>query len=130
MLKLEMAKSLITYGSSKGRPSTDINLDDVKYLITLGFTKSQIAELLGISRKTLYNKIGSCDSKNFSNYSDMTETQLDDIVRRVKLQHPNNGEVTVAGHLLKMGYRVQRSKPRSSIHRVDPVGTAERRRLL
>ena len=56
----------------------------MKYLITLGFTKSQIAELLGISRKTLYNKIGACDSMNFSDYSDITETQLDDIVRRVK----------------------------------------------
>ena len=93
----------------------------------LAFTKLQIAELLGISRKTLYNRIGACDSMNFSNYSDITETQLDDIVRRVKLEHPDDGEVMVAGHLLKMDYHVQYSKLRSSIHGVDPFGTAERR---
>ena len=59
----------------------------------------------------------------------MTEAQLDVIVRSVKREYPNDGEVMVAGHLLRLGYRVQRSKLRASIHRIDPEGTAERRSI-
>ena len=48
------------YGSSsKGRPSIELDVDNVKYLLSLGFSKSKVyvAGILGISRKTLYNKI-------------------------------------------------------------------------
>ena len=59
----------------------------------------------------------------------MTEAQLDVIVRSVKREYPNDGEVMVTGHLLRLGYCVQRSKLRASIHRIDPEGTAERRSI-
>ena len=48
-------------------------------------------------------------------------------MQRIKQEHPNDGEIMVAGHLLKEGVRVQRAKLRRSIHRVDPEGVAERR---
>ena len=42
-----MAESLITYGSSKGRSSTDISLDDVKYLALLSHKLLSCLELAG-----------------------------------------------------------------------------------
>ena len=51
-----MAEAVPSGSVGKGRPLTDINMDDVKYLLSLGFSKSKVAEVLGISRKTLYNK--------------------------------------------------------------------------
>ena len=128
--KMAEAQVPTTIPTSKGRPSISVELDDIKYLLALGFTKSKIAEVLGISRKTLYNKIAACpNTDEFCKYSEVTEAQLDVIVRSVKREYPNDGEVMVAGHLLRLGYRVQRSKLRASIHRIDPEGTAERRSI-
>ena len=46
------------YGSSsKGRPSIELDVDSVKCLLPLGFSKSKVAGILVISRKTLYNMI-------------------------------------------------------------------------
>ena len=60
-------------------------------------------------------------------HSQISETQLDTIVQGIKQEHLNDGEVMVAGHLLKQGIRVQRAKLRESIHRIDPLGISERR---
>ena len=128
--KMAEAQVPTTIPTSKGRPSISVELDDIKYLLALGFTKSKIAEVLGISRKTLYNKIAACpNTDEFYTYSEVTEAQLDVIVRSVKREYPNDGEVMVAGHLLRLGYRVQRSKLRASIHHIDPEGTAEQRSI-
>ena len=43
--------------SSKGRPSIERDVDNVKFLLSLGFSKSTVAGVLGISRKNLYNRI-------------------------------------------------------------------------
>ena len=123
-----MAEAAPSGSRGKGRPVTEVDKDDVKYLLSLGFSKSKVAEVLEISRKTLYNKVAAFPSpEEFSKYSDITETQLDAVVRTVKQEHPNDGEIMIAGHLLKQGVRVQRAKLRKSIHRIDPEGVAERR---
>ena len=49
--KMAEAQVPTTIPTSKGRPSISVELDDIKYLLALGFTKSKIAEVLGISRK-------------------------------------------------------------------------------
>ena len=41
--------------SAAGRPSVELVLAEVNQLISMGFTKTKIAEILGISCKTLYN---------------------------------------------------------------------------
>ena len=45
----------------------------------------------------------------------------------IKLRHPNNGEVMVAGYLTSEGIRVPRERLRASIHCIDHAGTEERR---
>ena len=47
---------------------------------------------------------------NSANYLEVTEAQFDVLVRSVKCEYPNDGEVMVAGHLLQLGYHVQCSK--------------------
>ena len=75
---------------------------------------------MGISQRTLYNKIATFpNSGDLKKYSDVTEAQLDVIIQRIKKGHPNDGEIMVAGHLLRQGIRVQRAKLRESIHHVD-----------
>ena len=60
-------------------------------------------------------------------YSAISDDDLDLKIRAVKGNKPNDGEVLMKAHLLSEGIRVPRAKLRASIHRVDPVGTAERR---
>ena len=134
MLLLQMAEAVSSDTSTSrqgtGRPSIEVNLDDIHYMLSLGFSRSKVAELFGISRKTLYNKIElSANPQRFSKYSTISTPALDNIARDIKRDHPNDGEIMVAGHLLRLNIKAQRTKLRESIHRVDPEGVAERRSI-
>ena len=75
----------------------------------------------------LYNRIKGCSNPEaYSRYSDLSDAQLDAIIRSIKGTHPNDGEVNVAGRLLSHGVQVSRVHLRASIHRVEPEGVAER----
>ena len=114
--------------SSRGRPSIELDVDNVNYLLSLGFSKSKVAVILGRSRKTLYNKIAAFPNPDdFEKQSTITKAQLDATVRRIKEEYSNDREIMVAGHLLKQGVCVQRAKLRESIHRIDSHGVVERR---
>ena len=113
--------------SEQGRPPKEISLDDVKYLLSLGISRTKVAEILGVTWQTLYNRIKGCSNPEaFNRYSDLSDTHLDSAIRSIKESHPNDGEVMVAGHLPSRGIRVPRVQLRASIHRVDPEGTAEK----
>ena len=115
--------------SERGRPPKEICLDDVKYL-SLGISRTKVADILGVSRQTLYNRIKGCSNPEaFNRFSDLSDSELDSLISSVKETHPNDGEVMVAGHLLSCGVRVPRVRLRASIHRVDTEGTAERRSI-
>ena len=81
------------------RPKSDVNPDKVKFLMSKGFSKTKISSLLGISRQTFYNHLKLWDSATFTKYTAITDDELDDKVRQIKLLHPNDGEVMMAGHL-------------------------------
>ena len=89
-------------------------------------SKTKVAETLGISRKTLYNKtVGQSAVTPKSTGTD--DTRLESAISTIKESHPNDGEVMITGHLLHQGIRVPRRRIRASIHRVDPEGVAERK---
>ena len=60
-------------------------------------------------------------------YSNISDTELDDIVGDILHQHPTCGNVQMQGHLLSRGYRIQQICVRESLRRIDPIGTALRR---
>ena len=112
-----------------GRPSSQVEMDTIKYLKAIGIPVKDIAHLLGVSRQTIYNKIkDSVNASGFATYTAISDNELDLKVSRIKLQHPNNGEVMLAGYLSSEGIRVPRKRLRASVHRVDPAGIEERRR--
>ena len=127
MLPVKMAElPEVTNGASCGRPKVDVNLAEVNQLTAMGYSKTKVAEILGISRKTLYNKtVGQ--SGVTSKYTDTDDMQLDSAFSTIKESHPNDGEVMITGHLLHKGICVPPHRVRASIHRVDPEGVAERK---
>lgn len=62
-------------------------------------------------------------------FSDHSNENLQAAVRGIKVNHPNSGQVMVQGHLRAQGINVQRSRIRSTIRQVDPLGTLARQRL-
>ena len=41
-----------------------------------------------------------------NDYTDLTDENLDQVITTIKVEHPNDGEVLMRGHLLRMGIRV------------------------
>ena len=104
-----------------------VSLDEVEYFRELGFTCTKIAEMVGISRSTLYRFLGREGIPSTRKYSDISSSELDRAVAAIKQEHPNDGERMMAGHLYRVGISVPRSQLRGSIHRIDPSNSAVRR---
>ena len=107
-----------------GRPTKELHLEEVKHLLAFDYNLEDIANLLNVSRSTLYRHMKDAQLEK---YTDISDHDLDETIRRIKRDHPNDGEVLMQAHLLRVGLRIQRQRLRQSIHRVDPINTALRR---
>ena len=61
-------------------------------------------------------------SRRPSDFSVVSDSDLDQLVERIILLHPHCGEKTVTGQLRSQGYKIQRQRIRDSIRHVDPIG--------
>ncbi|XP_051997736.1 uncharacterized protein LOC127654572 [Xyrauchen texanus] len=59
-------------------------------------------------------------------YSNLTDEELDNLVRSVKLKMPHIGYRMMKGELQAMGHRVRWDQVSASMHRVDSAGILER----
>ena len=109
-----------------GRPRVRVDIEDIEFLHGLRFPFTQIAAILGISRSTLYRRLEEGISR-YCKYTDITDVNLDREIVDIKMEHPNDGERLLIGHLTRRGIIVPRTRVRASIHRVDPENTALRR---
>ena len=94
-------------------------------LKNLNYSLIRIAEILGVSRHTLYRRLQefNIDTNKFTNTS---EPELDQVVKEVRTEHPNTGEVILQGLLMHKNIKVPRERLRSAIHRVDHINTVSR----
>ena len=106
-----------------GRPRILIDLEDVEFLRSVRFSWVQIADIFGISRSTLYQRLDEEGICRLTSYTEIADTDLDRVIERVKRSHPNDGERLLIGHLAQEGIIVPRARVRASIHRVDPINT-------
>ena len=60
------------------------------------FTWCQIAEILGVSRSTLYRRIEEGLSRDLT-YTNITDAELDLQIEAIKKLHPNDGETLMMG---------------------------------
>ena len=102
-----------------GRPCLSVDMYEVEYLRSLGFSWTNIALLLGISRSTLYRRMES-SGLTLQGYSTCADDELDRIVNQIKTTYPNDGEVMVAAHLKSRGIYIPRARLCAAIYRLDP----------
>ncbi|XP_072035520.1 uncharacterized protein [Amphiura filiformis] len=115
-----------------GRPRLNINPQHLQSLRDLNFSWEAIAKMFGTSSRTIRNRRRR--DPQFQDldmgYSSISDNHLDEILEGVLSISERSGETFMIGALRSRGYKIQRSRIRKSLQRVDPVGRALRRRRV
>ena len=88
-----------------GRPSYDTNEDQLRSLIDLRFTVSQISELLHVSTRTIEQRLAEYGISARS-FSTITDEELDSVVMESRTFHPSCGSKSLAGYLASRNVKV------------------------
>ena len=117
-------KTYIRTGNA-GRPQVLVNLEQVELLRGCGYTWVEVADCLNVSRSTIWRRLKEMDV-SLETFSDISDSDLDDIVGRFHHGSRNIGQAMIQGLLLQQGIHVQRYRVRESIARTDPIGRSLR----
>ena len=79
---------VVTQGR-RGRPSLVVNIEQVELFRSVGYSWSEVSNLLSVSRTTLWRRFHDLNIPT-SRYSDISDQELDNIVQE---SHPNVGLV-------------------------------------
>ena len=88
-------------------------MEVIRDLRMLGFTLTKIANILNVSRQTLYWHL---NGSGLMGFTDMTDEELDGIIQSYKATHPNDGEQIITGYLRSVGMCIPRRRIRESFH--------------
>jgi hypothetical protein len=116
-----------------GRPGHPPKIPDLHFLENAmdpkrKITLTKLAKSMGLHRNTLRYYLKEYDvDYSFHNLSD---NDLDLLVQTFRKAKPSSGLSYLVGFLRSHGLRIQRERVRSSVHRVDPVGSALRSRTI
>lgn len=110
-----------------GRPSFQIPQEMLEDLRGFGFSWQKIADIFGVSRWTIYRRVQEYGLKSMSDFSLMSDGELDNIISEYMNQHgQTTGQSYITGYLRSKGLRVQRSRVHQSMARLDPGNAALR----
>jgi len=115
------------YEADTERDSIRIRRGRLVTLLEYQFTAPQIADIIGVSLRSVRRRMTEYNLSIRSLYSDINDDQLDAIVEEVTTHFPMCGNRQMQGHLTARGLRVQQERVRESQRRVDPAGTMMRR---
>ena len=121
-------KTLCIYSIGQGRPSFEISLGQLQFLLEAQFTVPQIAMLLRVSPSTIRRRLRVYGMSVRSTYAPLSNSRLGELVQSIVSQFPNCGYRMVSSHLASMGYGVTERRVRESLAQIDPVASAYRRR--
>lgn len=116
------------YTGMRGQPKLEVSKRKIQFLRELHFPWVRIAELLGISTKTLTRRRQEfqLNDEGDMNWSCIGNDDLREIMQEIMTVTPGIGQTRMLGALHSRGIRVQRWKVREMMRELDPVGTALR----
>lgn len=113
-----------------GRPKKSIDLAFLSEAVSNSrqIRLTELAKTLGVHRNTLqcYMKHHGVERK----YSDLTNTDLDLLIKEFKKKRPDSGIRYIVGYLRRHGLRVQHRRVVESLRRVDGLGQVLRDRQV
>lgn len=110
----------------RGRPEVVVDIEQVIHLRCLGFKWNTIADIMGVSIRTLHRRR---QDANIGDIHSFTEISDDEICRQLllmKSDFPDIGERMAVGLFRSRGMIVPRRRIRDAFHRVDPINTSLR----
>lgn len=117
----------LIHEETRGRPRFYVPRDQLACLLEVRFTVPQIAAILGVSIRTVRRRMDEYHPSVCNLYSQLSDHQLDGVVREIQEQFPTCGNHQMQGHLAARGIRVQQWRVREVQRRIDPYGSAMRR---
>ena len=121
-LQIQQPAHAFTGHGLVGRPSFAVYPEQLLFLIEIGFSVPQMADMIGVSVRTIRRRMSDFGLAIRAQYSAISDTDLDRIVSEIQTLFPMCGNRQMRGHLLSRGYRIQQSRIRESQRRVDPNG--------
>ena len=118
-------QAILSQSTSKGRPRFLIPKEQLEFLRSLYFTWSEIAQLIGVSRMTIYRRREEFNMVDEPTAT-LTDSELKQKVSEIRQILPEVGEKIILGQLRSMGYHITRWRVRETLRQIDPVNTAMR----
>ena len=109
-----------------GRPRFSVSSEQIKYLLNYHLSVPDIAVALGVSRSTIFRRMRTFGLSVRQSMTDISEEELDKVIREVQQDFPNAGYRRVYSQLLTRNIRVTHLAVRNAMHRIDPQGVAMR----
>ena len=106
----------------RGRPRYLISREQVEFLLERCFSIVDIASLLGVSVRTLERRLSKFGLRARWTYSDISDHALDNLVRNILTEFPNIGYRRMTAFLQGRRLRIQQSRIREAMRRVNPAG--------
>ena len=97
----------VVHSGRVGQPKFDVLRCQLTALIESGFTGIHIASIVGVSLSTVRRRMAEYRISVSSQYSQLSDESLDQLVVTIKEQFPNK---QMLGHLQSRGYRIQQTR--------------------
>lgn len=118
--------SVVKMMGPHGRLRLQVTEEHLQSLLELRLPATCIADILGVSRRTLYRRMQELNMSVRNLYSTITDAALDALVQAIKSRLPHAGYHIVKGCLSAEGHHVQWTRLKASMHRVDTQGILSR----
>ncbi|KAL5017212.1 hypothetical protein ScPMuIL_006801 [Solemya velum] len=107
-----------------GAPKYSIPGDVLENLLEDGFSISDVAALLSVSERIIYRKMQEYGLSKIQ-FSDIDSDELDNVLKAID-EFPFCGEKMLRQILFQKNVKIQRSRLRDILHRLDPKGIEAR----
>ena len=114
-----------------GRPKLCMPLEQLEFLLfTCKFSAQNVANILNVSRRTVFRRLTEYGFRISDTYCDMTDDELEQKVSQILQSHPDIGYRSVKAHLFAAGLNMQEKRVRQAMRNVDVEGCLIRRLQL
>ncbi|XP_016326655.1 uncharacterized protein LOC107676593 [Sinocyclocheilus anshuiensis] len=109
-----------------GRPRLDIRRDDLEELLHTALPVEHLSRICGVSRSTINRRLKEHTLSIRACYSNISDEELDHVVRSIKIRMPHAGYRLMKGELLARGHQIQWHRMKASMRQVDGAGILAR----
>ena len=105
-----------------GRPRFNILNEQLQFLVEQGFSTPTIADILGVSTRTLERRLQEFGLNLRSTYSTLSDQELDTIMNSILAEFPETGYKRMTGFLRSRGIVLQQNRIREAMRRIIQKG--------